>query len=222
MSFKNKLTEEKKKNKKSEESPDEELMKLLSFPPERPELRVTGIYGDVTEEKCSELVYSLLSLEQTAARTVAKQDEEGEIVDVEVREPIEFYISTFGGQASEMFSVYDLMRKIRVNTDIKTYGIGKVMSAGVLLLAAGTPGHRYIGKNCRIMLHGVVAGQQGHILDMENEFAETKTTQKMYIEALASETKMNQKYIKRLINKNKNIYIDAQEAVKLGIADIIF
>ena len=70
--------------------------------------------------------------------------------------------------------------------------------------------------------HGVVAGQQGHILDMENEFAETKMTQKMYIEALASETKMDQKYIKRLINKNKNIYIDANEAVKLGIADIIF
>lgn len=220
MSFKNKLTEEKKN--KPEDSPDDDLMKLLSFPPERPELRVTGIYGDVTEEKCSELVYSLLSLESTAPRTVSKENDEGEIVDVEVREPIEFYISTFGGQASEMFSIYDLMRRIRLNTDIKTHGVGKVMSAGVLLLAAGTPGQRHIGKHCRVMLHGVVAGQQGHILDMENEFAETKMTQKMYIEALALETKMDQKYIKRLINKNKNIYIDANEAVKLGIADIIF
>jgi len=88
-------------------------------------------------------------------------------------------------------------------------------------LAAGTKGQRRIGKNCRVMIHGVVAGQHGHIADIENEFSETKMTQKMYVESLAKETDMTVRYIKKLIDKKTNVYIDAAEAVNLGIADII-
>ena len=95
------------------------------------------------------------------------------------------------------------------------------MSAGVLLLAAGTKGERRIGKHCRVMIHGVVAGQHGHIADIENEFSETKNTQAMYIKALAEETDMTQKYIKKLMERKTNVYLDAEEAVSLGIADII-
>ena len=71
------------------------------------------------------------------------------------------------------------------------------------------------------MIHGVVAGQHGHIADIENEFSEVKSTQKMYIKALSEETDMTEKYIKKLMEKKTNVYLDAQEAVNLGIADII-
>ena len=71
-----------------------------------------------------------------------------------------------------MFSVYDMMRMIRDEIPICTFGRGKVMSAGVLLLAAGSKGERRIGKNCRVMIHGVISGQDGHIADVENEFSE--------------------------------------------------
>ena len=147
----------------SEEST--ELAEAFSLAMAQAELRLTGIYGDISEEKCSEAVYGLLTLSNTA-------------VDQENPLPIEFYVSSHGGQATEMFSVYDVMRAVREKVPIHTYGIGKVMSAGVLLLAAGTPGERRIGRNCRVMIHGVVAGQHGHIADIENEFSETKMTQK--------------------------------------------
>jgi len=88
-------------------------------------------------------------------------------------------------------------------------------------LASGTKGERRIGRHCRVMIHGVVSGQQGHIADVENEFEEAKSTQKLYISALASETNMTQKYIKKLMDKKTNVYLNAQEAVDLGIADII-
>ena len=120
-----------------------------------------------------------------------------------------------------MFAVYDVIRDIRERTPVHTYGIGKVMSAGVLLLAAGTKGQRKIGKSCRVMIHGVVAGQHGHIADIENEFSEAKSTQEMYIQSLALETDMTKKYIKKLMDKKTNVYINAEEAVNLGIADII-
>ena len=121
-----------------------------------------------------------------------------------------------------MFYVYDIMRDIRDKSPIYTKGIGKVMSAGVLLLASGTKGQRKIGKYCRIMMHGVNAGHHGYLADVENEFKETKFIQSMYIKALAEETSMSEQYVKKIMNKKTNFYLNAEEAVKLGIADIIF
>ena len=98
-----------------------------------------------------------------------------------------------------MFSVYDIMRDIRDRCEIHTQGLGKVMSAAVLLLSAGTKGKRKIGKHCRVMIHGVISGQHGNISDLENEMEEAKWTQQQYVRALARETSMSQKYMRRSI-----------------------
>ena len=71
------------------------------------------------------------------------------------------YISTYGGSADDMFGLYDIMRQVKDTSEIHTVGVGKVMSAGVLLLAAGTNGKRKIGKRCRVMIHSVIGGNQG-------------------------------------------------------------
>ena len=206
-----------------EGKPDQDnIAPILDTMMDKPELRITGIYGDINEERCSEAVMGLLALELTALSLNYTDPEDPESETIEVVEPINFYVSTYGGQALEMFAVYDTMRKIREETPIYTHGLGKVMSAGVLLLAAGTKGERRIGKFCRVMIHGVIAGQHGHIADVENEFTEAKMTQKMYVQALAEETNMTEKYVKRLMDRKTNVYLDAEEAVKLGIADIIF
>ena len=148
------------------------------------------------------------------------EDENSEII--ETYQPIDFIVSSHGGLAADMFSVYDVIRDLRDRTPIHTKGLGKVMSAGVLLLAAGTKGERRIGKYCRVMIHGVMAGQHGYLADVENEFKETRAIQRMYVQALAGETNMTETYVRKLMNKKTNVYLDAEEAVKLGIADIIF
>ena len=174
------------------------------------EYRTLGLYGDINQERCSEVLASLLLYEHTEK---AKPEEE--------RIPIEFYVSTYGGSAMDMFAVYDVVRNVQNNCQVKTYGIGKVMSAGVLLLAAGTKGERRIGANCRVMIHGVIAGQHGNLHDVENEFEESKFIQKQYVKALSEETNMTQSYLKKLIQRKTNVYFDAKQAVELGIADII-
>ena len=215
----------KKLRKFSEEEESEEVDVMSVFDMvQKPEPRVTGMYGDINEERASEVVYGLMLLHHSTSGSgeiEISNDDDGNAQEIEKPAPIDFYVSTHGGSATEMFAIYDAMRSIRDITPIRTHGLGKVMSAGVLLLAAGTKEERRIGKYCRIMIHGVVAGQHGFIADVENEFAETKNTQKMYIKALSEETSMNEKYIKKLLSKNKNIYLDAEEAVNLGIADII-
>ena len=71
------------------------------------------------------------------------------------------------------------------------------------------------------MIHGVISGQHGHISDLENEMEEIRWTQEQYIDALVKETKMTKRQLKRLLSKKVNIYFDAEEAVKYGIADQI-
>ena len=207
--------------KKDQEKGQDELFTTLMAEPPRPELRMTGIYGDVTEDRCSEAVYGLMALHLTGTEKVLSDPEDENSEIIETYQPIDFIISSHGGLAADMFSVYDVIRDLRDRTPIHTKGLGKVMSAGVLLLASGTKGERRIGKYCRVMIHGVMAGQHGYLADVENEFKETRAIQRMYVKALSDETNMSEAYVRKLMNRKTNVYLDAEEAVKLGIADII-
>lgn len=175
--------------------------------------RIISLYGEIDEDQCSEISFSLIALSEMGPLYQTDESEEPR------GERIKLLISTPGGSASDMLSVYDAMRIVKPLCDIETVGLGKVMSAGVLLLAAGSKGHRKIGQNCRVMIHGVAAGAGGHVHSLENELEEIKYTQEQYIKLLARETDMTVSYIKKLINKKINVYLTATEAVELGIAD---
>ncbi len=188
--------------------------------PRDEELRLLGLYGEIEEGKVSQLIGALIDMSEPSALNAEKDTVELPEADRKIR-PIEMLVSTPGGNADDMFALYDVMRVVREKCDIVTFGLGKVMSAGVLLLASGTKGKRKIGANCRVMIHSVMAGSQGSIHDIENEMEEIKFMQSAYIRALSAETSMTEKKLKSMINKKVNIYLSAEEAVKLGIADII-
>ena len=189
---------------------------------QEPELRTISLYGDITEQKGSEVVAALLYLENNSHAMAPEDIENPESKEILVARSISMMVSTHGGAASDMFSILDVMEMVKERTCyIETYGIGKVMSAGVPILAAGTPGKRKVGKNCRIMLHNVMAGTGGTIFSMENELEEIKWVQERYIETLASYTKLTPSKIKKLLKTQKDVYISAEEAIKMGIADEI-
>lgn len=181
-------------------------------------LRKIGLIGDVTEEKSSDIIYGLYALKEMGRYESAVSGRKKAKISYH---PIEFLISTNGGSANDMFAIYDVMREVRQECAIETFGLGKVMSAGVLLLAAGTKGKRKIGRNCRVMMHGVIAGNSGAIFNLENEMNEVRETQKRYIEAIRSETKLTFSQIEKLLAKHVDIYLSAEEAVKFGIADVV-
>jgi len=196
-------------------------------------MSTVGLVGDITEESSNEVIFSMLLLHEKQSTdyltTILSMGEE-EVKDLSeedlslLKPNIDFYISTNGGSADEMFGIYDVMRFIKDGgvSSITTCGIGKVMSAGVLLLAAGTKGQRRVGKHCRIMLHSVIGGSTGPMHQLENEFAEVKKIQDTYIKALVEETNMTEKDLRDLLEKKTNVYLSAEEAVELGIADEVF
>ena len=61
------------------------------------------------------------------------------------------YINSPGGVMTAGLSIYDTMQYIR--PPISTLCVGQAMSAGSLLLTAGTKGMRYSLPNSRIMVH---------------------------------------------------------------------
>jgi len=215
------IEENKDKDKDEGSNPLLFLSDLIGDSADKDPLRKIGIIGDIAEDTTSDIIYGMLSLHNSREKERLKEPDDPESETEKISQPFEMIISTNGGDAREMFAIYDMMRFIRKDCDIETLGIGKVMSAGVPLLAAGTKGKRRIGKYCRIMLHNVSAGTIGAIPQMQNEMKEVEKIQKQYIEILAAETKMTEKQIKRLINKNVNVYLSAEEALELGIVDEI-
>ena len=183
---------------------------LMDMPPQRqePDLRSIGLFADVTEERIAELIHAMIYLNEV--NKVNKTEN-----------PISFYISTYGGSADDMFGMYDVMRHVREETEIHTIGLGKVMSAGVILLAAGTKGKRKIGRNCRVMIHSVIAGNHGPLHNLINEMQAVEQIQQMYIDCLVAETNLSKKQLKKLLERKVNVYLSAEEAVEYGIADII-
>ena len=183
---------------------------LMEMPPQRkePDLRSIGLFADVSEERIAELIHALLYL-----------NEVNKVNKTEI--PITFYLSTYGGSADDMFGMYDVMRQVREETEIHTIGLGKVMSAGVILLASGTKGKRQIGQNCRVMIHSVIAGNHGPLHNLINEMEAVEQIQQMYIDCLVAETKLTKKQLKKLLERKVNVYLSAEEAVEYGIADII-
>ena len=219
-------TPKKKKKKKEELTQEEKQVVIINNiqPPAQsePELRTINLYGDISEHKGADVVAALLYLENTSHTVSLKDPQDPDSDQVIVARSIAMMVSTHGGTASDMFSILDIMDMVKERTcDIETFGIGKVMSAGVPILAAGTKGKRKVGRNCRIMLHNVMAGTGGTIFSMENELEEIKWIQERYIETLASYTNLTPSKIKKLLKTQKDVYISAEEAIKMGIADEI-
>ena len=206
-----KTPEGKKRTEEENAALEEQLAQLLMMEgggqPE-PDLRTLGLFADVSEERVAELIHAMLYLDE--ANKIGR----------EVK-PIKFYISTYGGSADDMFGMYDIMRTVRETTEIHTVGIGKVMSAGVILLASGTKGKREIGQNCRVMIHSVIGGNHGPLHNLLNEMEAVEQIQKMYIDCLVAETNLSKRQIKNLLERKVNVYLSAEQAVEYGIADII-
>ena len=191
--------------KHDEEAEIIESEDILLFPelPSMPTPRTIGVYGEIDETIAKSAIGVLYLL----------------VDDEKSKEPIDFLVSTEGGNVQDMFSIYDCIRDVNKDIEIHTFGVGKVMSAGVLLLAAGTKGKRRIGRHCRLMLHAVSGGHFGSIKELETDIREVRWYQEQFTKALSSETNLDEREIKKIFRRSSDTYFDAEQAIEWGIAD---
>lgn len=164
--------------------------------------RIVYLNGDINEHMMPMVISRLISLDQ------------------QNHQPIRFIISTYGGALHEMFALYDIFKSLK--SPIQCTGLGKVMSAGVLILSAGTKGYRCIGKHSRIMMHPISGAGQGDIFSQKNEIKEMQSQQEIFENCLAEETGISKKRIKKLMEARLDTYLSPIDAKQFGIVDYIF
>lgn len=169
--------------------------------PQQDNARIVFLHGDVTEHSISNVIAQLLHLANVS------------------REPIYLVVSTYGGSIDEMFSLYDTIKFLPC--PVHTVGLGKVMSAGVLLLASGTKGKRMMGARARIMMHSVLGGAYGNVFEVENQTREHRRLHDLMVSTIISETKMTRKQVERIMDPKLDFFLTPEEAVELGIVDKI-
>jgi ATP-dependent Clp protease protease subunit len=104
-----------------------------------------------------------------------------------------------------------------VQCDIATYCIGQAMSMGALLLAAGTPGKRFILPHGRVMLHQPSGGVGGTAADIERHAEEMLKIRREMNEIFASHTKQPVERIEQ--DSDRDFFLDAPSAKEYGIVD---
>ena len=165
--------------------------------------RMVFLHGEVSEDSIAQVIYQMLSLAAADPRAA-----------------ITLVLSTYGGSIDEMFSLYDTIRFLPC--PVHTVALGKVMSAGVLLLASGVKGKRLIGASARIMIHPLSGGAFGNVFEIENQAKEARRLQELMVNALVKETKMTRaQVIEKVMNPMLDYYVTPDDAVKLGIVDRI-
>jgi len=132
---------------------------------------------------------------------------------------IHLYVNSPGGAISAGLAIYDTMQFIRC--PIATYCIGQAASMGAVLLAGGTKGKRFLLPNSRVMLHQpLIAGiLEGQATDLSIEAREILRLRQRLYDILGKHTGQSPEKIQR--DCDRNLWLDAKEALEYGMADKI-
>ncbi|MFI9400798.1 ClpP family protease [Nocardia sp. NPDC052316] len=128
---------------------------------------------------------------------------------------ISLYINSPGGSNTAMLAIYDTMQFMR--TPVETYAMGQAVSAAAVLLAAGTPGRRYVLNHSRVLLHQPSAQGQGTISDLALQAAEVMRVRAQTEAILSKHTGQSVEQLRKDTARDR--VFTAQEAVAYGLAD---
>lgn len=165
--------------------------------------RCIFLHGEITEESSVNIIKGLY------------------LMDHENHDPIELRICSPGGDIYEMFGIHDVTRTLF--SPVHTVGIGRVMSAAVLLVACGEKGQRWAGPNTSFMVH--VPSWQMENTTLHNHKIESVEVDRMWerwYDLMGNYTNQNAVFWKRICNKKVDVYFDAQAALEYGIIDEIW
>lgn len=149
---------------------------------------------DVTNEMSTIIIRALLKMCETS------------------HEPIEIYLSSYGGEAYAGLSIYDAIRSCPA--EVVIIANGKVMSAAFIIFLAGDK--RLAAQHTAFMMHSVSSTITGKTKDQEIEVQEAKRINNSFLEILVNRTKMSKKWWYRQILSHDK-YMTTTEAFEYGL-----
>lgn len=142
-----------------------------------------------------------------------------ENLDTSKEKTLTIYINSTGGDLYQAFGLIDVMHASPHL--IRCIGIGAVMSAAFLIFASGDQGQRYAAKNTSFMCHQFTESMDSKYHDLKATMKENDTCNERMVAVLKAATGLAPSVIKKKLLPASDIYLTAQEAVDLGIADHI-
>jgi len=135
------------------------------------------------------------------------------------RKDIHFYINSPGGAITAGLAIYDTMQFLRC--DVATYCVGQAASMGAVLLAGGHADKRFLLASNRVLLHQpLISGQLvGPATDLDIEAKEILRLRARLYEILANHTGQSTEKVEK--DCDRNLWLDAAEAIEYGLADRI-
>lgn len=142
------------------------------------------------------------------------------ITEQDINRP-EIFLSANNGDVISAMMIVDIIEFYKKNNiEIRTLAFGEIGIAASLVLASGTKGNRFIAPNCQLSLYLGLDGL---------EFCNINDTQAKYMQAekiknrcLELFVKFSNKNLEELRHQTDNeMYINAEEAIKMGIAEYI-
>ena len=131
--------------------------------------------------------------------------------------PINFYINSPGGSVTAGMSIYDSMQFIK--SPVHTYVMGQAASMGSLLSQAGEPGHRYIMKHARHMIHQPSGGAQGMVSDIEITYKEIQRLKVELTQIYVDHNSAGKTYEQLERDMDRDTWMTAEQSVEYGLAD---
>ena len=132
---------------------------------------------------------------------------------------IHFYINSPGGSITAGLAVYDTMQFLRC--DVATYCVGQASSMGAVLLTGGKAGKRFLLSNSRVLLHQplIMGILEGVATDLDIEAREILRLRSRLYNILAEHTGQSPDKIEK--DCDRNLWLEAEEAISYGLADRI-
>jgi ATP-dependent Clp protease protease subunit len=135
----------------------------------------------------------------------------------DAKKDIHFYINSPGGSITAGLAIYDTMQFLRC--EVATYCVGQAASMAAVLLAGGHPGKRFLLASNRILLHQpLISGQLiGPATDLDIEAKEILRLRARLYDILAQHTGQTAEKVEK--DCDRNLWLDAAEAIEYGLAD---
>lgn len=136
-------------------------------------------------------------------------------------DPIELFVTSYGGELDEAFALHDVTRTIKV--PVHTVALGKCMSAAPLLVACGHKGERWASEHTQFMLHDVSLDEiDGSPVAIAAHVEAARAQMIRYAELLAKYTDRPKGHWTRMFQMRSDKFFSADEAQEWGLIDGIW
>lgn len=134
---------------------------------------------------------------------------------------IVLYVSSYGGDTYTLTAMRDMIKSAA--KPVATIAMGKAMSAGAFLLAAGTPGLRFCSENADIMVHEASSGAIGKTAEVVQYALDLDKFNKKVLKNFANDIGKTLLEVEAMLKEKNNVdwYLSAKDAQKAGIIDHI-